>query len=82
MNANALYYGTKLTVHNFPVYNLGTKDVVCYVWHEGEGVLSANEFASCVIDYLEHKTNSKKVIIFSDGCIYQNKKCHVGKCYQ
>ena len=58
LNASALYYRTKLTVHNFTVYNLATKDVMCFVWHEAEGGLTANEFASCVIDFLENQITS------------------------
>ena len=30
MKASALYYKTKLAVHNFTVYNLATNDVVCF----------------------------------------------------
>lgn len=53
--ASALYYKTKLCVHNFTLYDVVTRDVTCYVWHEGEGGVTANEFASCVVDYLnEH----------------------------
>jgi len=43
--ASALYYKTKLCIHNFTFFDLNTKDGVHYVWHEGEGGLSAMSFA-------------------------------------
>ena len=49
--ASALYYKTKLCVHNFTVYDLVGKHCVCYVWNECEGGLTGNEFASCVVDF-------------------------------
>ena len=48
IKAISLYYKTKLRVHHFTFYNLAIKDVLGYVWHEGEGALTAHEFASCV----------------------------------
>ncbi|GFO42349.1 hypothetical protein PoB_006885400 [Plakobranchus ocellatus] len=72
LQASALYYKTKLQVHNFTVYNLHTRDVRCYVWNEMEGGMTANEFASCLIDFLNRQT-FKKCIIYSDGCTYQNR---------
>ena len=71
--ASALYYKTKLCVHNFTIYNVKSRDVVCYVWHEGEGGLTASEFASCIIDYLSDNMQYEKYIIYSDGCTYQNR---------
>lgn len=38
-NVSALYYRTKLIVHNFTIFNLHTKDGYCFLWHEGEGSL-------------------------------------------
>lgn len=73
LKASALYYKTKLCLHNFTVYDLNTKDVQCYVWHEGEGGLTANEFSSCIVDFLRTKSGFDKIIIFSDGCPYQNR---------
>ena len=53
-----------------------SRDVTCYFWLEWEGDLIANSFASCVIDFLENLTEDseiKQIIIFSDGCSYQNR---------
>ena len=73
--ASAVYYKTKLCSHNFTVYNVHTKDVVCYLWHEGEGGLTANMFATCIYDYLQNEIgdNVQTIIMYSDGCGYQNR---------
>ena len=74
LQASALYYKTKLAVHNFTIYDMATRDTCCYIWHEGNGKLTANEFASCIFHYLEEKTRGySRVVIFSDGCCYQNR---------
>ena len=51
IEASALYYKTKLFVHNFAMYNMLSKDYKCYVWHEGGGGLAAIEFALCCLLY-------------------------------
>ena len=75
VEASAIYYKTKLACHNFTIYNLANDQVVCYFWHEGEGGLTANVFASCLTDYLEGivEDNTEEIIIYSDGCGYQNR---------
>ncbi|GFO42950.1 hypothetical protein PoB_006945500, partial [Plakobranchus ocellatus] len=72
-NASALYYKTKLCIHNFTIYDLITKDCVCYVWNETDGSLTANEFATCVVDYLSQDLTPAEYILYSDGCGYQNR---------
>lgn len=75
-NASALYYKTKLCVHNYTTFNLATHDVVCYWWNESEGELVASVFASCLIDYLnKYKDSGKPIVIWTDGCTYQNRNC-------
>ncbi|KAK6167866.1 hypothetical protein SNE40_021797 [Patella caerulea] len=76
LQASALYYKTKLACHNFTIYDLNTKDVACYFWHEAEGDLTANSFASCVTNYIENMLvddRIKTIVIYSDGCTYQNR---------
>ena len=76
LNASALYYKTKLASHNFTMYNLKTKDVMCYYWHEGEGDLTSHAFASCIRDALAtvvSDANISKITLYSDGCGYQNR---------
>lgn len=79
LKASALYYKSKLCVHHFTVYNMATKDVQSYVWHEGEGGLTANEFASCITDFLEENPGFMKYVIYSDGCTYQNRNSTLSK---
>jgi len=77
LQASAIYYKTKLACHNFTVMDLSNKDTTCYVWNESEGDLSASSFASCTVDYIENMIKSsddvKEIIIYSDGCTYQNR---------
>ncbi|GFN74480.1 hypothetical protein PoB_000098600 [Plakobranchus ocellatus] len=40
LKASALYYRTKLCVHNFTIFDCTTRYVSCYVWHEAEGGLT------------------------------------------
>ncbi|KAL1005027.1 hypothetical protein UPYG_G00053610 [Umbra pygmaea] len=71
LNTSALYYKSKLIVHNFTIYDMSTHNATCYVWHEGEGALSASEFASCVTDFLSEHSEHEEYILWSDGCEYQ-----------
>lgn len=72
--ASALYYKLKLQCHNFTVYECRTKKVTLYFWHEADGGVSANEFTSCLVDYvLNLPTETERVIIISDGCGHQNR---------
>ena len=73
LEASALFYKTKLGVDNFTIYNMNNSDVLCYIWHEGEGGLTANEFASCIVDFLEKNDQYDTYILWSDGCGYQNR---------
>lgn len=75
VNASAMYYKTKLCVHNFTMYNNGTKDAVTYWWDETQSDLSATCFASCMVDDLRQTLNDdfKNVMVWSDGCCYQNR---------
>lgn len=81
-NVSALYYKTKLIVHNFTIFDLHTKDGYCFIWHEGEGELKANCFASIICNFLSTKIlptidtapdNKPNIILYSDGCGAQNR---------
>lgn len=70
----ALYFKQKLKCHQFTVYNIANGDVLCYVWHEGEGGMDGNIFASCLIDFLQTEVKLDTPIVFySDGCSAQNR---------
>lgn len=62
----------------------------CYFWNETRSDLSANTFASCIVDYIENLLTLDKavkhIVLYSDGCTYQNRNfvlsnaiCHVRK---
>lgn len=77
-NVSALYYRTKLIVHNFTIFDLHSKDGYCFLWHEGEGELTANCFSSIVYKLLHtevipHLKPHQKIILYSDGCNAQNR---------
>lgn len=75
LTASALYFKTKLVCHNFTMFNLITRQCTCYWFTETAADLTASTFASFVIDYLERHClpKQKPIIIFSDGCTYQNR---------
>lgn len=74
VNASSVYYKTKLCVHNFTIFNLATRHCSCYWFNETEADLQASTFATCLVDYIKTNFNdSKPIIIYSDGCLYQNK---------
>lgn len=75
LQASAIYYKTKLCVHNFTLYNLATKEVMCYWFDESNSTLEASVFASCLVDHLEKvlSQNLLPVILYSDGCCAQNR---------
>ncbi|XP_022160718.1 uncharacterized protein LOC111026860 [Myzus persicae] len=75
LQTSALYYSMKLKVHNMTIYNNATADCQNYWWHEGNGELEASVFVSIVIKHLEKYCLSEKkpIIIYSDGCGYQNR---------
>lgn len=76
LKASALYYKTKLAVHNFTIYDLKTRKGFCYLWDESQGALTANEFTSVICSFITKEVpfeEGDEIIIFSDGCGYQNR---------
>lgn len=76
--ASSHYYRTKLQVHNLVFYNLKNKKTDCFIWNESEGGVSAEAFASIWGYFIEKqilrvKDHPEKIIIYSDGCTYQNR---------
>lgn len=76
LEASAVYYKQKLQIHNFTVFALNNKNVDLYVWHESNGGVSANEFTTCIVEFIkitkEHQ-NYNHITLISDGCGYQNR---------
>lgn len=64
----------KLKVHNMTIYNIATNECSNYWWHEGEANLEASVFATIIIKHLLNKCIEPiPIIIYSDGCGYQNR---------
>lgn len=69
-----IYYSQKLQLHDFTIYCLNNADVFLYVWHEGEGAVTSNEFVSCVSDFIKKMCDKyEEIVLISDGCNYQNR---------
>lgn len=75
LNATAIYFKTKLSCHNFTVYDIATRQTTCYWFTEVDTDLSASTFVSCITDYLLRHCVPKSlpVVIYSDGCTFQNR---------
>lgn len=73
------YYVSKLNTLNFTIYQMTSRDVDCYVWHEGEANRGATEIGTCVFEYLKNLGNDLAdgvkldVIFYSDNCCGQQK---------
>ena len=84
-NASAMYYKTKLQVHNLTFYNKKTQEGFCYVWDETQGDLNSDTFAylhyTHFHKYLESHPEVKTIIVWSDGCGYQNKNNTVSNSF-
>jgi hypothetical protein len=53
---------------------INNKDVTLYVWNEGNRSVSANEFTSCIFQYINTLPSEvTEVVLISDGCNYQNR---------
>lgn len=76
-NVSSIYYKRKLGVHNLTFYNLQNKEVKCYVWNETEGGLNANEFTTIIAHFVDDQLatldDNRKMVLYSDGCCYQNR---------
>jgi len=83
--ASCMYYKTKLQVHNFTLFNLRTHEGYCYVWDECNGDVSSNMFAWLQYThfkrYIQEHPDVKILIIWSDGCGYQNRNSTVANAY-
>lgn len=72
---SAVFYSRRLSVFNFTVYDITTKDCYCYNWNETIAKRGACEIASCLEKVLQkYDTQGFETIDFySDGCAGQNK---------
>ena len=72
--ASTIFYKQKLQIPNFTIYKLNDNYVTLYVWNETDGNVTANEFTTYIVDYIDNlPIEVSEVIIISDGCNYQNR---------
>lgn len=51
-----------------------TNDAYCFLWHEAEGKVTANEFATILYNLIKSNlSEGEEIILYSDGCTAQNK---------
>lgn len=51
-SAVQIFYLKKLAAYNLIIYNLATRNVICYLWDETQGQRGANEIALCIYDFV------------------------------
>ncbi|XP_063590497.1 uncharacterized protein LOC134767429 [Penaeus indicus] len=84
--ASTMYYKTKLQLHNFTLFNLDSKKQgYCYIWNETEGDLKSEVFSYLQYHHFEtiilENPNLQELVIWSDGCGYQNRNVKVANAY-
>lgn len=77
------YYKLKLSAFNFTVFNLGTKECQCFMWHECIAKRGSSEIGSCLLHYVEMqvKKGVEQFSFFSDNCGEQNRNKYLFSLY-
>lgn len=76
-NAKAIFYKRRLAVYNLTVYNVGTKEATCFMWHEGMAGRGSDEVASCLYMYFRQHCDGKPFVLMSDTCGGQNRNVNI-----
>lgn len=73
-NVGVSFYKLKLSAYNFSVYDLATKDCICYMCHEVIAKRSSSEIGSCLFLYIKEKVEIgiRTFLFYSDNCSGQN----------
>ena len=74
-NNSEFFYSSKISMYNFTIFVSGPQQAYCYVWDQTEAGRSADEFASCVWQFINMmvEKGKKEFIFYSDNCSAQNK---------
>lgn len=51
-NTSALYFKMKLTVHNFTIFDMKLNKGYCFVWHESNGGVTADNYSSIICSFI------------------------------
>lgn len=85
MKASALYYKTKLQVHNLSFCILHTHDGYCYIQDETQGNVNSEMFAHLQYKHfsevLDCHPEIEEIIVWSAGCSYQNRNVTLSNSY-
>lgn len=70
------YYKHKLSCCNVTIYNMATKEGICYVWDESVAKRGANEVSGCLYEFIKDFSGKgvRDFRFWSDNCGGQNKK--------
>lgn len=73
--SSSFFYKRKVSLYNFTIYDLVTREGFCFVWDETIGKRGANEISSCLWSHINDKTKNgqKKFHFYSDNCGGQNR---------
>jgi len=60
------YYKRQLWTYCLGVHNLGSNEVMMYVWDESVASRGPQEIGSCILHYVKTYVSSTKLIMYSD----------------
>ena len=80
-DTSAMFYHTKLNIHNVTFRDSITGKVMNYIWTECDGGLDNSNFITIYVDHIksvrdyakEHNFQLDTIILYTDGCGYQNR---------
>ena len=83
---NRIYYRSKLNVQKLFFFNNIINKSVVLLLNEVKGEISAKEFASILVYFIENKIlplnkSFKKIIFDSDGCYYQSRNSVISSAF-
>ena len=67
---SSFYYKRKISIYNFSIFDLVSKEAECFLWNETTAKRGANEISSCLYKYIVNK-NRQGITDFrfcSDNC--------------
>ncbi|KAE8740529.1 hypothetical protein FOCC_FOCC013956 [Frankliniella occidentalis] len=83
LSAGETFYLRQLSTYNLTIYDTTSKLTLCYMWCELDGNRGANDIASCIfVHFLEEIPDTvKKVVLFSDSTVSQNRNSIVAAMF-
>ncbi|KAK3927604.1 Tyrosine-protein phosphatase non-receptor type 14 [Frankliniella fusca] len=83
LSTGETFYLRQLSTYNLTIYDTSSKLTHCYMWCELDAKRGANEIASCIfVHCLDNIPASvKKVVLFSDSTIGQNRNSIVSAMF-